>query len=273
MSEVVVNYRTRHLGTAPAPIKLEIPGWAGDNRYHSDNGKPQPWHCPPFVEASSYGHELVYSFANECRVTRVAGDIRFEGDFSSEQWEIDEDNQPLTGEGTPKKSPPMVSFAPGHYGMTSCLDMEPPDGYVIRTEPHPRFYTDDSGTVPCMLVGHIRRWWSKTFFVVFKAPREGETHVFRPGEPCGQVLFLPQKDRYKVRFEEFEPGELEQRKARDARISEGRQHIATHVWRDDSGHQFDDVYRVLSSSYAKGGYPQLDRTIAERSPGGADLDG
>ena len=28
-------------------------------------------------------------------------------------------------------------------------------------------------------------------FVIFKAPTEGTTHIFRPGEPMLQILLLP----------------------------------------------------------------------------------
>jgi hypothetical protein len=265
MNEIVVKYRTWYRGSEPSPIKLSIPGWAGSDRNHSDGASAQPWHCPPFVEGSTYGHELIYPFKNECRVRRVNGEVLFEGDFSSEDWSLDENNQPLSGDKPRKKDPPLVSFAKGHYGMSSSLDMERPEGYVIRTEPHPRFYTDDTGTVPCMLAGHIQRWWSRIFFVVFKSPREGETHVFRPGEPYGQVLFVPQKSL--VKFQKFTHEETMERDNRERRISNYGHNIATHVWRDEKGLQFDNKYKVLSSSYSKGGYEEVDGTIRGKSGG------
>ena len=47
--------------------------------------------------------------------------------------------------------PPFACFADGHFGMTSCLDIQVPDGYVLRMESHPRFYTDTTNTVPCVV--------------------------------------------------------------------------------------------------------------------------
>jgi hypothetical protein len=187
--------------------------------------------------------------------------VLFEGDFSSEDWSIGEDATYPSG--TKKTTPPFLSFAKGHYGMSSSLDMEPPEGYVIRTEPHPRFYTDETGTVPCMLAGHIQRWWSRIFFVVFKAPREGETQIFRPGDPYGQVLFVPQKMSFT--FERFTHEEVAKRESRDRKISNYGSKIATNVWKDSKGLQFDNKYKTLSSAYAKGGYEDVDSTIDKKA--------
>lgn len=261
MHEILVKYRTWN-SPPPSPIRLQIPGWAGSDRNHSDGATPQPWHCPPFVEGSTYGHELIYPYKSECRVKRVAGNIVFEGDFSDEPWFLAESGELAQGDEPKKKTPPMMNFAPGHYGMSSGLDLEPPEGYVIRTEPHPNFYTDETGTVPCMLAGHIQRWWSRIFFVVFKAPREGETHVFRNGQPYGQLIFVPQKNN--VRFEHFTPEECREREVREKRISDHGGKIANRSWRDDKMLTFDDKYRVLATAYGKDGYQGVDSTITTR---------
>jgi hypothetical protein len=262
MEEIQVKYRTWYRGSAPRPIKLQIPGWAGINRDHENGATPQAWHCPPFVDGSTYGHELLYPFKNECRVKRINGELIFEGDFSSEDWLIDENGKSIDGIKNSKQTAPMMSFAPGHYGMSSSLDMEPPEGYVIRTEPHPRFFVDETGTVPCMLAGHIQRWWSRIFFVVFKAPREGEEHIFRPGEPYGQVLFVPQKNN--VNFIPFTPDEINKRENRERRIGEHGHKIATHVWNDHKHLTFDNKYKVLASAYSRGGYSEVDGCIMQK---------
>ena len=62
------------------------------------------------------------------------------------------------------------------------------EGWAIRTEPHPRFYTDPTDTTPIAVPALIRRWWPMIFFLVFKSPPEGKTHIFRPGEPFAQIL-------------------------------------------------------------------------------------
>ncbi len=53
----------------------------------------------------------------------------------------------------------------------------------MRTEPHPRFYTDTTDTVPIAVPALLRtEWWLTISFVVFKSPGVGRTHIFRPGE-------------------------------------------------------------------------------------------
>lgn len=263
MEKIQVKYRTWHTGQPPRPTRLQIPGWSGKNRNHGNGGEPQPWHCPPFVEASTYGHELLYPYNSECVVKRINGELVFEGDFSGEQWMLNEDNRYQTGDERKKTTPPLMSFASGHYGMSSALDVEPPDGYVLRTEPHPRFYTDDTGTVPCLVAGHIQRWWSRIFFVVFKAPREGEMHVFRPGEPYGQVLFVPQRNL--VEFEPFTDEERLERENRERKITTHGSKIAKHSWYDKNQLSFDDKYKVLAKAYSSGGYECVDETIEKRA--------
>lgn len=268
MEEMLAKYRSRDGSPPPRPIRLQIPGWSGRDRSHADGSHAQPWHCPPFVEGSTYGHELLYQYRTECRVTRSGGRVIFEGDFSREGWAIGEDGQPLSEGREVKRTPPMSLFADGHYGMAGNYDIEPPEGYVLRTEPHPRFYTDDTGSVPCLVPGHIHRWWSRIFFAVFKAPREGETHVFRPGEPYGQVLFVPQRNP--VSFVPFGEDERREREARDDLIERYGPEMASRRWIEVSGLHFNDKYRVLSLAYAKGGYEAVDKIIAEKTKEGRE---
>ena len=63
-----LKYRTFGKGLPPRPIRLEIPGWAGDTSKMEDGSVPQPWHCNPFVEVSTYGLELIYPYDAECHV-------------------------------------------------------------------------------------------------------------------------------------------------------------------------------------------------------------
>src|SRR5690606_23982786 len=151
MTKLEVKYRLWYKGIPPKPIKLQIPGWAGENNDHSDGAKPQPWMCPPFVDGSTYGLELIYPFETECRITRKNNEVIFNGDFSKESvW--DDSRQAI-----PPGSPPFLSFAPDHYGMTSSLDIMPPENYCFRIEPHPRFYTDQTGECPIAVAGNIQR--------------------------------------------------------------------------------------------------------------------
>lgn len=248
METIEVKYRTWHKGIPPRPTKLEIPGWAGDSRGHSNGDKPQPWHCLPFLEGATYPLELVYPFDAECVVTNLGGKVSFQGDFEPERPSDDPD------------WPPFKAFAPGHYGMTSSLDISPPEGYVIRTECHPRYFTDTTYSTPCMLPGHLQgEWWPRIFFVVFKAPPPGLPHIFRKGEPYGQLLIVPRKVVYDVKEMEYEEARL--RAKMDATISSCRDLLAENIWTDNEGGGFDDKYKCLARVYQKGGYHAVEQHL------------
>lgn len=237
MTEIIsLKYRTFGKGIGPRPIKMEIPGWGGDKLPPEDGNPPQPWHCTPFVQGSTYGLELLYPFEAETRISLQDGKLIVEGDFSQDGI-LDE--------------PPFKTFAEGHYGFTSSLDLLPPEDYCIRVEPHPRFFTDDTGTVAALVPGHIQRFWSRIFFVVFKAPIEGQTHIFRHLEPYGQVLVLPRKVSYNI--QEMTEEENQKRIARDSAISKCGQYISKKAWRDYKGNVFDDKYKQLASAYHRNG--------------------
>lgn len=243
-----VKYRSWYKGIPPKAIKLQIPGWAGDSHGHADGDKPQPWHCPPFVEGSTYGLELIYPFDTEVHVTN-AGKIVFHGDFSSEQ------------EGACMDFPFKI-FAPGHFGFTSSLDLEPPPGYAIRLESHPRLYTDTTETVPMVVPGHLQgEWWPKVFFVVFKAPAPHQTYIFRKGEPYGQILIVPKKVSYDVI--EMTAEEKQKRFKLDDKISKHGKRISKHSFVDDTGQDFNDKYKVVRKAFNKGGMDAVDCLFEE----------
>lgn len=249
MEKLNVKYRTWFKGIPPRPIKLEIPGWAGEHNSHSDGDKPQPWHCPPFVEGSTYGLELCYPFDTECHVKMVNGNVVFEGDFREEN------------KGCPDvQLPPFVSFAPAHFGMTSAVDIRVPPGYILRLEPHPRFYTDTTGTAPCCLVGHIQtEWWPKIFFVVFKNPLPGQTIIFKKGEPYGQALVLPRKISYQI--EEMSEKEKLERLLTDKKMDDYSKKYVKNDWKDHQGHNFTDKYKQLSAIANKGGSQAVEKFL------------
>ena len=115
----------------------------------------------------------------------------------------------------------------------------------MRTEPHPRFYTDTSGTVPIAVPALLRtEWWPMINFVVFKAPAEGCTHIFRPGEPMLQILVLPVTAEFTlVPMNEEEAAE---REMRGRRIHSSRATLASETaWTSDTNTVFDGTYRHL----------------------------
>jgi len=241
MNKLEIKYRSWYKGIPPRPIKLQIPGWAGEPNDHTTGDKPQPWHCPPFVDGATYGLELCYPFETECRVSMVNDQVVFDGDFTEEQKEC-----------TDVSLPPFMCFAPGHFGMTSALDIKVPTGYVLRTECHPRYYTDTTYTVPCCLPGHIQtEWWPKIFFVVFKNPMPGQTLIFRKGEPYGQALVLPKKVSYDIK--EMTIAEATQRVTTDDKLGKYCKRFVKNDWYDHLGHNFDDKYKVLSAVFNKNG--------------------
>jgi hypothetical protein len=219
----------------PKRIKLEIPGWAGIDKNHSNGAVPQPWHCPPFVEGSTYGLELIYPFDSECVVENLDGNIVFNCDFSKEV-------------GYDHPDPPFKCFAPGHFGFTSSFDFFPPKDHIIRIEPHPKYFTDHSWTTPLPVPGHIQgEWWTKIFFVVFKEPPIGGRYIFRKGEPYAQILILPKKVEYKI--EEMTSVE----KTKRMYLDNNSNVFIKESWKDHKGNVFDDKYRNLGCEFAKGG--------------------
>ncbi len=248
MDKLEIKYRTYFKGVPPKKIKLKIPGWSG-SKEHGDGSKPQPWHCVPFVEGSTYGLELIYPFETECIVTKKDGIIKFLGDFSDESpWSENGD-------------PPFSSFAQDHYGFTSSLNLKPPEGFSIRIEPHPRFFTDTSDTVPIAVPGHIQRWWPRIFFVVFKSPKEGEKHIFKYGEPYASLLVVPSKMDYDLK--KMSEKEVSSMSLREDRILKSKKSICKHSWHDHVGNNFDDKYKQLNKICGIHGEEHLDEYLKD----------
>src|SRR3954466_6346381 len=73
---VEVRYRTARGALPPQPVRMKIPGWGGSADLKMENGsEPQPWHCPPFVDAATYGLELIFPYETECQVWNRNGEI------------------------------------------------------------------------------------------------------------------------------------------------------------------------------------------------------
>ena len=253
MDKLTVKYGTYANAQPPRRIKLEKPGWAGDERKMVDGSEPQPWHCLPFVEASTYGLELVYPYETECHVVNDGGKIRFDFDFAKEPGGV------LTGG-------EFITFFPKppekFYLFNTRVDLQAPPGHVLRTEPHPRAFTDETGTAPLAICGHVQsEWWSRKLFVVFKSPRPGERHVFRKGEPYVQILFVPQKGVYET--EPFTPEEEAYRRRREVEIDQCKLQMSTNIWKNPVGNEFSDYYKVLARAFARDGQSGVDGAVAE----------
>lgn len=252
MEKLQVKYATYSKATPPQPIRVKVPGWAGNPDKMEDGSPGQPWHCMPFVEASTYGLELVYPFETECQIINDDGMVRIEWDFAKE----------IGGEVSGAEfSTFYPKEASKHYLFTTRIDVQAPEGHVVRIEPHPRFFTDDSGTCPLAVIGHLQtEWWPRKLFVVFKAPPPGQRHVFRKGEPYAQIIFVPRRANYDLVKLSGEEETL--RRKLDGEIDTARLQIADNVWHNASGYQLSNHYKVLASAFNRDGAAAVQATIA-----------
>jgi hypothetical protein len=234
-----VKFRTFEPRLAPRRTRLDIPGWAGEREPRAEGSQEYPWHCTPFSESAQYGIELFYPYENEMVVSTQNSVLSLEGDFG-----------PCPSEGL--QWPPFRNFGNAYYTYQILLDLKVEAGFAIRTEPHPRFYTDLSDTCPIAVPALIRNWWPMMFFIVFKAPAEGRTHVFRPGEPFAQAIVIPEEAHFDV--VEMDAGEAAERELQARRIHASRDRLAEGSrWTSRTATVFDGVYRfMLRAAKAQG---------------------
>ncbi len=227
-----VKYRLFEPRLAPRRTRLEVPGWAGELAPRRDGSHEYAWHCMPFVEAAQYGIELFYPFDNELHVTRRDGQVVLDGDFGPD---------PDTG----INWPPFRTFGENYYTYQLLLDLQVAEDMAVRAEPHPRLYTSTTDDVPIAVPALLRTsWWPMISFVVFKAPPEGCTHIFRPGEPFMQMLFLPLDAAFElVPMNEAEAAE---RELRGRRIHASRETLGkSSAWTSSTNTVFDGTYRNI----------------------------
>lgn len=186
----------------------------------------------PFVESAQYGIELFYPYDNELHVSRHNGKVVLHGEFGPD---------PRTG----IEWPPFRSFGDTYYTYQLLLDLMVEPDIAVRAEPHPRYYTSMNDDVPLAVPALLRTdWWPMISFVVFKAPPEGRTHIFRPGEPFMQFLILPSSPGFTLI--EMTEDEAAERELRSRRIHASRETLgADSRWLSASNTVFDATYRRL----------------------------
>lgn len=230
----LVKHRSVHAGLNPRRTRLELPGWAGRPEPRADGSHEYPWHCVPFSEAARAGIEIFYPYATPLAVVMRDGELMFDGDFGPSpdpglQW------------------PPFRSFGADYYTYQILLDLKVEPGFALRTEPHPRFYTDRSGTVPVAVPALLRHWWPMMSFMVFKAPLEGRAHVFRPGEPFMQITVVPAD--LDAELVPMPAEEAAEREMQARRIHATRDTLSADTrWVSDTNTVFDGTYRRIAGA-------------------------
>lgn len=155
---------------------------------------------------------------------------------------LDGDFGPVLGSGG--QWPPFRNFGGTYYPYQLLLDLKVEQGFAIRTEPHPRFYTDRTDTVPVAVPALVRNWWPMLFFMVFKSPAEGRTHIFRPNEPFVQIIVIPEEAA--IELEEMNEEEAAERELQSRRIFANRPKLAEGTeWASSTDTVFDGTYRHL----------------------------
>ena len=229
----LIKYRLHGRRPPPQPIGVPVPGWGGEPQPRADGSHEQPWHCTPFSESARYGVELLYPFEPELRVTTRDGRVRLEADWGPP---VDPDMM----------WPPFRAFGEGYYSYQLSLDLQAPPGWAIRTEPHPRYFTDPTHSTPLAVPALIRtEWWPMMFFCIFKAPPPGVTHIFRKNEPFISLIILPAAPE--LTLKPMTDEEAAQREMRSRRLAKSRDALAQGTrWLSSTNTVFDGTYRNMA---------------------------
>ena len=228
-----IKFRLANPALKPRRTTLEMPGWAGKPEPRTDGSQEYAWHCVPFTESAQYGIEVFYPYENELHVSTKNGKLEFNGDFGEKPDDSD------------VMWPPFRSFGMGYYTYQLLLDLKVGSDWAVRTEPHPRFYTDPTDTAPIAVPALLRtEWWPMISFIVFKAPPEGRTHIFRPNEPMLQILVLPLTADFTL--VEMSEEEAAEREMRGRRIHASRDTLSKEtMWTSSTNTVFDGTYRHI----------------------------
>ena len=251
MAKHQVKYRLEGKALAPRPIKVAIGDWGGEADRKKEHGShPQAWHCPAFTDACIHGFELLYQYDTETRVINSGGKIEV-------RWSLDKE----PGEGGDPRNDIKIAHPPvADYIFLTSIDLQAPPGYVLRVEPHPRFYRDQTQTVAAAVCGHVQsEWWPKKLFVVFQVPPPGQQHIFRKGEPYAQVLFIPRDDDFELT--PMQAQEREHRRKLEEEMLQAMSLIAKRVWVSNDNVVFTDFYTVLARAFAREGHAGVETTI------------
>ena len=227
----MVKYRSINPNLRPRRTKLEVPGWAGESEPRANGSQEYPWHCIPFAEAARAGFEVCYPHEDDLRVVMKDGMPAFEGVFGD-------------AANPDARRPPFRSFGRQYYTYQLLLDLKVEPAFALKTETHPRFYTDPAGTVPIAVPAVLQHWWPMINFIVFKSPKEGETHIFRPGEPFLQISIVQADAKFDLAAMTEE--EAAERELQSQRIYASRRTLSADTeWLSATDTVFDGTYRRI----------------------------
>jgi hypothetical protein len=226
--------RYRRLDGTPAPRSASPgPTRAGTG----ERGVPTPAQCPVFIDGATYGIEVLYPFEAECQISLQDGVPHVTGNFAT----------------APSKNipwPPVRWVNPEHYSILTCLDLAPDPKYLLRVEPHPRYFNDRTGQAPAAVSGNLdAAHWPMYLFLTFKSPLSGQVHVLRRDDPLAQLICVPRNANY--RLTEMSATEQTLREEFAKNIILNRSKIATRSWVSNLGHRFDNLYRLVKTASSK----------------------
>jgi hypothetical protein len=88
------------------------------------------------------------------------------------------------------------------------------------------------------------------FFLVFKSPTDGGTHIFRPNEPFAQLTVVPEE--YEFTLVEMSLEEAAERELQSRRIYKSRATLSKDSqWTSASNTVFDATYRRIHGAARK----------------------
>lgn len=229
-----LKYRTIFENSDLQKVKLKINDWAGTTQNNSADIKVQPYMCKPFVDASTYGFEILYPYETTIEIEFLDGKMKINAE---QDWKKDQDTIRKIG------NIPVGQISENHFGINTGLDIKAPAKHVLRIEPHPAFYGKNN--YPCAVPGHLETdWWSSLFFIVIKAPEEKNKLIFYKGMPIAQCIVLPKNNNYvAVRMSEKEAN---QRRENFKVINTSRDKISK-SYKDINGNTFDNTYKTISN--------------------------
>jgi len=252
MATLSIKYRLQGKALPPRPLRasaqVDAPPAADANPAARTAGT---WQCPVFVEGSSHGVELLYPYDTACEVVNEDGELRF-------IWHAGG----APGDGIDPEAFERSKTSPDQtYLFNTMLDLQAPQGYVLRIEPHPRCLANRDDTCPTALYGHVEtEWWPKHLRVGFQVPPRGRRHVFRKGEPYARVVFIPKDDFELV---PMTPEEETVRHRLAVQIGLTKSLIGKDLWVSASGGAVNDHYEVLSRAYERDGVNAVEGIIRQ----------